>query len=79
MRLDCRRFISAIGGRRDVWTMCVRNGMKISQRAVDKWIERNSIPSEALIKIMLALKQKGVSIDLTNFSTTHEHEQKESN
>lgn len=74
MEIDYRRLIRSIGGRRDVWAMLVGSGMKISQRAVDKWSERNSIPSHALVKILLVLKQRGVNIELNDFLIHHAHD-----
>ncbi len=70
-QLDTKKLVRSLGGRREVWSMLKAEGLSISQKAVDKWTERGSIPSYALVKIILAaLKFKGITINLKDFIIT---------
>ncbi len=74
-QLDTKKLVRALGGRREVWSMLKAEGLSISQKAVDKWTERGSIPSYALVKIILASqKYRGITISLKDFITTNANE-----
>jgi len=74
-QLDAKKLVRSLGGRRDVWFMLKAEGLLISQKAVDKWTERGSIPSYALVKIILAAQRlKGITINLKDFITTNNNE-----
>jgi hypothetical protein len=74
-QLDTKKLVRSLGGRREVWSMLKAEGLSISQKAVDKWTERGSIPSYALIKIILAAQKfRGITINLKDFITTNHNE-----
>lgn len=74
-QLDTKKLVRSLGGRREVWSMLKAEGLSISQKAVDKWTERGSIPSYALIKIILAAQKfRGITINIKDFITTNNNE-----
>lgn len=74
-QLDAKKLVRSLGGRREVWSMLKAEGLSISQKAVDKWTERGSIPSYALIKIILAAQKfRGITINIKDFITTNNNE-----
>ena len=59
LHLNAKAIINRFGGRLDLWRRLDAYGHKVSVKTIEKWIERNSIPSSRLIVLMdLAKKEK---------------------
>ena len=48
--LDAKRIVKRFGGRIELWRRLSANGQHISVKTIEKWMERNSIPSARLLR-----------------------------
>ncbi len=58
-RLDAKKIVKRFGGRTELWRRLNAMGHHISVKTIEKWMERDSIPSNRLLVLMdLAKKEK---------------------
>jgi hypothetical protein len=56
---DGRKVIDAFGGVRSTHQRLKEIGCEISQRAVRKWLERRTVPSDAILALHFATQDNG--------------------
>lgn len=58
-RINAKGIVNRFGGRINLWRRLEADGHHVSIKTIEKWMERNSIPSARLIVLMdLAKKEK---------------------
>ena len=70
-QLDVKAIIKRFGGRTELWRRL--NGVmrhSISVKTIEKWTERNSIPSSRLIIMMELAKKEGQPLIISEYVRT---------
>lgn len=67
LRLDAKKIVHRFGGRIELWRRLEAKGHHISVKTIEKWMERESIPSNRLLVLMDLAKQEGKPLVLDNF------------
>lgn len=84
-RLNTKKLVAHFGGRMELWRRLEARGFKLSVKTIEKWTERDSIPSARLVQLMELAAHEQRPLDLNNFvqpapntgkgtSTTNRHE-----
>lgn len=66
--LDAKRIVKRFGGRIELWRRLSANGQHISVKTIEKWMERNSIPSARLLILMDLAKKEKLPLDLDEYT-----------
>lgn len=65
---DVNGLVKAFGGRQGIIDKLKRGaGVEAKIKQVDKWVERQSIPADALIQCQIAADKLGLNISITDF------------
>lgn len=72
VKLDVSAIVHKFGGRQKLYQLLnVRTIEPISRSGVDKWLDRNQIPSPRILDLlMLSVQEHGEPLDLYQFITT---------
>lgn len=67
IQLDAKRIVKRFGGRIELWRRLAAHGHHISVKTIEKWVERNSIPSSRLLVLIDLAKKEKAPIDLDEY------------
>lgn len=67
IQLDAKRIVLRFGGRIELWRRLAAHGHHISVKTIEKWMERNSIPSNRLLVLIDLAKKERAPIDLDDY------------
>lgn len=68
-RLHVRKLIARFGGQSELCRRMNAKGYQVTGKAIEKWIERDSIPGNRLIQLFELGVSEGHPIDLYGFLT----------
>ena len=66
-KLDIRRLVARFGGQSELYRRLTSRGVALSAKAIEKWIERDNIPSARLVQLFELAIAEGHPIDLNTF------------
>ena len=73
MGIDAKTIVKRFGGRMELYRRLTAMGHEISIKTIEKWMERDSIPTQRLIVLMKLAKQEGRNLNLQEYiKTDHE-------
>jgi hypothetical protein len=85
-RLKTKELIAHFGGRIELWRRLEARGFKLSIKTIEKWMERDNIPSNRIVQLMALANYEGRPLDLNLFvsrlsnkaeeTISHRHENK---
>lgn len=90
-RINTKQLIAHFGGRIELWRRLEARGFKLSVKTIEKWMERDNIPSSRIVQLMALANYEKRPLDLNLFisrssnkaeeiiSNRHENKTKESN
>lgn len=67
IQLDAKRIVKRFGGRIELWRRLAAHGHPISVKTIEKWTQRNSIPSHRLLVLMDLAKSEKSPINIEDF------------
>ncbi len=70
MGIDAKTIVKRFGGRMELYRRLTAIGHDISVKTIEKWMERNSIPTQRLIVLMKLAKLEGRTLNLQDFIQT---------
>ncbi len=68
IQLDAKRIVKRFGGRIELWRRLAAHGHHISVKTIEKWMERNSIPSSRLLILIDLAKAEKSPLDLDEYT-----------
>jgi hypothetical protein len=69
-KIDVTKLLLRFGGVSELWRRLSANGVDISVKTIEKWRERQSIPSARLAQLVRLSVIEGHKIDLDDFIIT---------
>lgn len=66
-RLDAKGIVQRFGGRSELWRRLAKHGHNISVKTIEKWQERNSIPTARLLVLLDLARKEGKPLDVENY------------
>ena len=85
-RINTKQLIAYFGGRIELWRRLEARGFKLSVKTIEKWMERDNIPSNRIVQLMALASLEGRPLDLNHFISrlpnkakediSHRHENK---
>lgn len=83
-RINTKQLIAHFGGRIELWRRLEALGFKLSVKTIEKWMERDNIPSNRIVQLFALASHEGRPLDLNQFisrlsnkaeeSISHRHE-----
>jgi hypothetical protein len=70
MGIDAKTIVKRFGGRMELYRRLTAMGHDISVKTIEKWMERDSIPTKRLIVLMKLAKKEGRTLNLQDFIQT---------
>jgi hypothetical protein len=70
MGIDAKTIVKRFGGRMELYRRLTAIGHDISVKTIEKWMERDSIPTQRLVVLMQLAKSEGRSLNLHEFIKT---------
>lgn len=67
MGIDAKTIVKRFGGRMELYRRLTAIGHDISVKTIEKWMERDSIPTQRLIVLMKLAKTEGRTLNLQDF------------
>lgn len=67
LRLDAYKIVQRFGGRSELWRRLDARGHHVSLKTIEKWMERDSIPSHRLLVLMDLAKAEGKPLVLDDY------------
>lgn len=67
IQLDAKRIVQRFGGRIELWRRLNAHGHFVSVKTIEKWTERNSIPSSRLLVLMDLAKKEKSPLELDDY------------
>jgi len=65
---DVKGLLDSVGGKEDAHALLAAENCNVTIKAIDKWILRRSIPSYAIMALIVgASKYKGITLDVPKF------------
>lgn len=68
IQLDAKSIVKRFGGRIELWRRLAAHGHPISVKTIEKWMERNSIPSSRLLILIDLAKAEKSPLDLDEYT-----------
>lgn len=65
--LDIKAVIAHFGGRIELWRKMNRRGHKLSVKTIEKWGERDSIPTSRIVQLMDLALSMGKPLNLNKY------------
>lgn len=66
-KLDAKRIVHRFGGRSELWRRMAKHGHHVSVKTIEKWMERDSIPTQRLIALMDLAKKEGKPLNVEDY------------
>lgn len=66
-RLDAKRIVQRFGGRSELWRRLEKHGHHVSVKTIEKWQERNSIPTARLLVLMDLARKEGKPLNVEDY------------
>ncbi len=66
-RLDAKRIVLRFGGRSELWRRMAKHGHHVSLKTIEKWMERNSIPTARLLVLFEIARKEGKPLELEDY------------
>ena len=66
-RLDAKRIVQRFGGRSELWRRLAKYDHHVSVKTIEKWMERNSIPTARLLVLIELARKEGKPLDVENY------------
>jgi hypothetical protein len=66
-RINTKQLIAHFGGRIELWRRLEARGFKLSVKTIEKWMERDNIPSGRIVQLMALANYEGRPLDLNLF------------
>ncbi|CAB4150070.1 hypothetical protein UFOVP549_38 [uncultured Caudovirales phage] len=86
--LDIKKLVARFGGRMELWRRMNARGYKLSVKTIEKWGERNSVPSPRIMELLELATYEKHPINLNDYlvrsapnageSLSHRHEKQKS-
>jgi hypothetical protein len=67
MGIDARTIVKRFGGRMELYRRLTAIGHPISVKTIEKWMERDSIPTQRLIVLMKLANKEGRTLNLQDY------------
>lgn len=69
IQINVPALLETVGGKYEAASKMSKNGIKTPDKTAEKWVERNSIPSDRLCQIFAISKDEGAPLNLYDFIT----------
>jgi hypothetical protein len=66
-KIDVNKLLLRFGGVSELWHKLAAQDQKVSIKTIEKWRERESIPSARLVQLISLSKIEGAKIDLDDY------------
>ncbi len=66
-RLDTRKLVARFGGRIELWRRLKARGFELSVKTIEKWQERDSIPTYRLVQLMELAQHEKKPLNLNDY------------
>jgi hypothetical protein len=87
--LDIKKLVARFGGRMELWRRMNARGYELSVKTIEKWGERNSVPSARIMELLELATYEKHPINLNDYMvrsapnageslSTHRHEKQKS-
>lgn len=70
MGIDAKTIVKRFGGRMELYRRLSAIGHPISVKTIEKWMERDSIPTKRLIVLMRLANKEGRNLNLQDYIKT---------
>ncbi len=66
-RIDTKKLIARFGGRIELWRRLKARGFELSVKTIEKWQERESIPSHRIVQLMELAQYEKKPLNLNDY------------